>query len=96
MVKEDFYGLRLQIARIDGLKPLSPYADEFKLWQKDTEASLAVIYGGQSHQVQAFQNIMYTPLFLSCRCGDTVFSDAFHAGLEEARSLLESFAGGVK
>ncbi len=96
MVEKDLENIRTQISHIDNLKLLSPYDNEFKLWHEKTEMLIMEIFGGHSHQRQAFQSIIYTPLFLSCRCSDTVFSDAYLEGLKEAGKLLESFAGMVK
>jgi hypothetical protein len=96
MTEKDSYSLRMQISHMDHLESLSPYTDEFKDWYEKTDVLLMAIFGAQSHPRQAFQSILYTPLFLSCRCSDTVFSDAFHEGLEAARALLESLVHNMK
>lgn len=77
---------------IEDLMGLSPYSESFRRWHRDTEAVIAEVSGDRKEIRQAFQNILYTPLFLSCRGGNTVFEEAYEAGLLEARRLLASLA----
>lgn len=96
MAGKDLINIRTQISHIDNLKLLSPYDNKFKLWHDRTDILLMEIFGERSHQRQAFQSIMYTPLFLSCRCSDTVFRDAYLEGLKEAGKLLKSLVNQAK
>jgi hypothetical protein len=82
--------LRKQIDAIDGLKGRSASSGEFVRWRRSTEDTLKAIYGGDSSEVQDFNAIYYSPLFLSCRMGDEAFDEAYRNGLEEARNLLLS------
>jgi hypothetical protein len=80
---------------IEDLEGLSPYSEAFRRWHRDTEAVITEVGGDRKEILQAFQNILYTPLFLSCRCGDTVFDEAYASGLKEARRLLNLLADGL-
>jgi len=44
---------------------------------------------GNGRELESFNAIFYTPLFLSCRMNDSTFTEAFRKGLQEARMLLE-------
>lgn len=79
-----------KIAAIDGLKGKTASAEEFVRWRRQTEDTLKALYGEASAEVQDFNAIYYSPLFLSCRMGDEAFDEAYRNGLEEARVLLLS------
>lgn len=87
---ENYLRLQSQLLRIDGLEKVSFYAPEFQAWQRQTGELMESIFGKGSHPYEAFQAVIFTPLFLSCRCSDAVFTDAYEQGLEEVRSLLIS------
>jgi len=87
---ENYTRLQAQSAHIDRLKMESFYSPDFQAWHRRTGELIESIFGRSSHFYEAFQAVLYTPLFLSCRCGDTVFTDAYEQGLEEVRSLLAS------
>ena len=74
---------------IGDLKDCSPYSEAFRQWHHDTETLIAVVC---TEHIQAFKDILYTPLFLSCRGGDTVFEEAYLEGLQAARQLLTLLA----
>lgn len=80
--------LERRIAAIEGLKGKSAVSAEFSLWRRQTEDTLKVLYGEGSSEVQDFNAIYYSPVFLTCRMGDEAFNEAFHKGLEEARDFL--------
>lgn len=80
--------LKIQIEAIAAIANLPPCSPEFRAWRKRTEETLEVLFGRDSSEVQDFNAIYYTPVFLTCRMGDEDFLEAFHRGLEEARSLL--------
>jgi hypothetical protein len=82
--------LQDQLAQIDLLVKGSFYSPDFQAWHRQTGELLEKIYGLKSSPYEMFQAILFTPLFLSCRCSDTVFTDAYEQGLEEVRSLLAS------
>ena len=87
MMKE----LERQIDAIEGLKGRSSSASpEFAEWRKETEALLMNIFGADSPEVQDFNAIYFTPVFLSCRMSDEAFDEAFVKGLEETRAYLQS------
>ncbi|HOI74096.1 MAG TPA: hypothetical protein PLO63_08115 [Syntrophales bacterium] len=82
------------IRAIEGLQPFSPYADAFREWHAATEQLLAVAWGENGRPVEDFRSILYTPLFLSCRCGDTAFDEAYREGLQQAEKLLRGLLEG--
>lgn len=82
--------LKDRIAGIDKLRDVSFYSPAFQAWRRETEDLLVRMFGADSSPIEDFQAILFTPLFLSCRCGDTVFTEAYEKGLEEAGSLLSS------
>ena len=63
-------------------------SQEFNLWRKETEETLTTLFGEDSAEVREFNDIYYTPVFLTCRMGDEAFDEAFRNGLEEARGFL--------
>jgi hypothetical protein len=82
--------LKIQIAAIEKLGHASSASPEFIMWRKETEALLKRIFGEDSVEVQDFNAIYYTPVFLTCRMGDEAFDEAYRNGLEEARVFLLS------
>jgi hypothetical protein len=86
----DYARLQDQLAQIDGVRKVSFYSPDFQTWHRRTGELIESIFGKNSNPYEAFQAVLFTPLFLSCRCGDTVFTEAYEQGLEEARSLLAS------
>ena len=82
--------LRKQIDAIEGLKGKSAASGEFVRWRRQTEDALKALYGKESDEVQDFNAIYYSPVFLTCRMGDEAFDEAYRNGLEEARNLLLS------
>ena len=87
--------LKKQADAIDGLKGKSSASPQFIAWRKDTEELLKNNFGEASAEVQDFNAIYYSPLFLSCRMGDEAFGEAYRNGLEEARRLLLSMPGKI-
>ena len=79
-----------RIKAIDGLSGTSSVSGDFVRWRRQTEATLKALYGEDSAEVQAFNAIYFTPVFLSCRMGDGAFDEAYRKGLEEARDFLLS------
>jgi uncharacterized membrane protein YkvA (DUF1232 family) len=86
--------LKDRIRTIDSLRPLSPYAEEFREWRAAVERLLAERWGESGRPVEDFRAILFTRLFLSCRAGDATFDEAYREGLREAEKLLRSLAGG--
>jgi hypothetical protein len=82
------------IRRIEGLRSLSPYAAAFREWHASVECLLAGVWGQNGRPAEDFRAILYTPLFLSCRSGDTAFDEAYREGLREAATLLRGLAEG--
>jgi hypothetical protein len=80
--------LQIQLDAIEGLKGKSAVSAEFSMWRRQAEDTLKVLYGEGSSEVQEFNAIYYTPVFLTCRMGDEAFDEAFRNGLEEARNFL--------
>jgi hypothetical protein len=80
--------LELQIGAIEGLMGKSVTSAEFFGWRVQTEETLKVLFGENSAEVQEFNAIYYTPVFLTCCMGDEAFDEAFRSGLAEARLLL--------
>jgi len=78
------------IAAVEGLKGESVQSAEFSVWRRQTEETLKALFGADSAEVQEFNVIYYTPVFLTCRMGDEAFDEAFRCGLEEARVFLLS------
>ncbi|NPV06176.1 MAG: hypothetical protein HPY67_15790 [Syntrophaceae bacterium] len=82
--------LEEQIRAIDGLAGTSSVSGEFVRWRGQTEGVLKALCGENSSEVQAFNAIYFTPVFLTCRMGDEAFDEAYRNGLEEARAFLLS------
>jgi hypothetical protein len=82
--------LKGQIAVIGALKRKSAASGEFVNWRKETEEILKALFGEDSAEVQDFNSIYFTPVFLTCRMGDEAFDEAYRNGLEEARVFLLS------
>ena len=80
--------IKFQLDAIDELCGKSAASGEFGEWRKKTEETLKVLFGKDSAEVQEFNAIYYTPVFLTCRMGDEAFDEAFRNGLEEARDFL--------
>ncbi|MEI6315475.1 MAG: hypothetical protein WCO89_11435 [Syntrophus sp. (in: bacteria)] len=87
----DYARLQAQLARIDGMRKLSFYSPGFQTWHRQTGELIENIFGKNSPCYEAYQAIIFTPLFLSCRCSDTIFTEAYEQGLEEIRSLFASY-----
>lgn len=82
--------LERQIAAIGALKGKSAASGECGQWRRQTEDILKAFFGENSAEVQEFNAIYYTPVFLTCCMGDEAFDEAFRCGLAEARLLLLS------
>jgi len=85
-----------QITAIGALKGRSAVSTEFAGWRKRTEETLKALFGKNSAEVQEFNTIYYTPVFLTCRMGDEAFDEAFRCGLEEARVFLLSLTEKIR
>ncbi len=75
---------------MEGLNEKSAVSAEFSTWRVQTEETLKALFGDNSAEVQEFNAIYYTPIFLTCCMGDEAFDEAFRGGLAEARLLLLS------
>lgn len=64
------------------------YHEAFRCWYERTDTALTAVFGPSSAPVENFRTILFTPLFLTCRCDDTLFAEAYEKGLQEADSLL--------
>ncbi len=76
-----------KINEIGGLTALGPCSPQFNSWRKATEGLIMNAFG-EGAELEDFNAIFYTPLFLSCRMKDAVFKEAYIKGLDEARLLL--------
>ena len=81
---------------MEGLNEKSAASVEFAEWRKRTEETLKALFGENSAEVQDFNAIYYTPVFLTCCMGDEAFDEAFRGGLAEARLLLLSLLEKIK
>ncbi len=88
--------VKRQIDAMDGLHGKSAASGEFGRWRKQTEETLKALFGEHSTEVQDFNTIYYTPVFLACRMGDEAFDEAFRNGLEEARAFLLSLMDKIR
>jgi hypothetical protein len=79
-----------QIVAMEGLNEKSAVSAEFSTWRVQTEEALNALFGKDSAEVQEFNAIYYTPVFLTCCMGDEAFDEAFRSGLAEARLFLLS------
>ena len=82
--------IKFQLNAIDELCGKSAESGEFGQWRMQTENILKALFGENSAEVQDFNAIYYTPVFLTCCMGDEAFDEAFRGGLAEARLLLLS------
>ena len=80
--------LQPQIDAIEKLGKASSASQEFMTWRRETEDVLKELFGEEAVEVQEFNAIYYTPVFLTCRMGDEAFEEAYRDGLEEARAFL--------
>jgi hypothetical protein len=85
-----------QIVAMEALNEKSAVSAEFSTWRVQTEEALNALFGEDSAEVQEFNAIYYTPVFLTCRMGDEAFDEAFRCGLEEARVLLLSLTEKIR
>ncbi len=85
-----FEKLKEQTEAIDGMKGKTVASAEFIQWRRQTEETIKSQFGEESSEVQDFNSIYYSPVFLTCRMGDEAFDEAYRNGLEEARNLLLS------
>jgi len=81
-----------KMTEIDGLAALQPCSPQFNSWRRLTEDLIRSRFG-DGKELESFNAIFYSPLFLSCRMGDAVFAEAYRKGLEEARALLSKLTG---
>ena len=88
--------LERQIVAIGELKGKSAVSVDFSMWRRQTENILKALFGENSAEVQDFNAIYYTPVFLTCCMGDEAFDEAFRGGLAEARLLLLSLLEKIK
>ncbi len=83
-----------KIKEIDHLVPLQPCSPHFNSWRQSTEDLIRSGFG-EGRELESFNAIFYTPLFLSCRMNDAAFAEAYRKGLEEARALLSRLTGAL-
>jgi hypothetical protein len=88
--------LKRQQEEIEGLGQGSSSSREFSSWRQETEKTLKALFGKDSAEVQEFNAIYYTPVFLTCRMGDEAFEEAYRNGLEEARVFLLSLMDRIR
>jgi hypothetical protein len=88
--------IEFQIDAIDGLRGKTAVSGEFGEWRKRTEETLRDLFGEDSVEVQGFNAIFFTPVFLTCRMGDEAFDEAFRGGLAEARLFLQSLVEKIR
>jgi sigma54-dependent transcription regulator len=81
---------------IERLKQSSSGSREFTVWRRETEETLKNLFGEDAAEVQEFNTIYYSPVFLTCRMGDEAFEEAYRNGLEEARGFLLSLMEKVR
>jgi hypothetical protein len=89
-VPDDLSRLLTQEMVLEGLRGCSSTSREFTEWRKETEKTLKNLFGEDAAEVQEFNTIYYSPVFLTCRMGDEAFEEAYRNGLEEARVFLLS------
>jgi hypothetical protein len=94
--KNDLSRLEKNEKGLEGLAQCSSTSREFTAWRQETEKTLRALFGKDSAEVQEFNTIYYTPIFLTCRMGDEAFEEAYRNGLEEARIFLLSLMGRIK
>ena len=80
--------LERSLREIENLRKASPYDEAFRRWREETEGVLSRLFGAASPLLEHFRGILFTPLFLTCRCDDRLFSEAYENGLREARDLV--------
>ncbi len=87
---DDLSRLLRQAKVLEGLNRCSSTSREFAEWRKETEETLKSLFGEDAAEVQEFNTIYYSPVFLTCRMDDEAFEEAYRNGLEEARVFLLS------
>ncbi len=90
MIKEKFRkNLSSKIEEIESLAALQSCSPQFNSWRKSTEDLILQMFG-DGEELDSFNSIFYSPVFLSCCMDDSAFTEAFQQGLGEARRVLES------
>jgi hypothetical protein len=79
-----------QREQIAALKQHERYSDAHKKWLRDTEVALEHIFGKDSRHKSDFAAISYSLSIFTTSTPDCEFVRAYHRGLDEANSILES------
>lgn len=91
------------MGEIDDVKNQPAFSQEFNRWKRDTEVAVRHVFGEHSRHVQEFNDVRYHNPNRTLKVGNSLFGHAprsqneltkttsfFIAGLETARSLLQS------
>ncbi|MGB3491139.1 MAG: hypothetical protein WBA57_00315 [Elainellaceae cyanobacterium] len=83
--------LHQQIAAIPELKKKVRFSPEFKKWQRDTQVLIQKIFGEGNQHTKDFDNIRFSVVVASNRTHDSAREKAYQDGLDDAKSILQSF-----
>ena len=83
--------LQRQLDSIDELRRTPRRDPAFEKWHRDTEVAIERIFGDGTRHLKDFTGIHYHLMASSTGTPDSAFERACQAGLEQARSVLQSF-----
>lgn len=82
--------------RANALPNLPVGNQEFKKWHRDTEITIANIFGEGTRHTADFTNINYSLTIFSLDTPDSFFHEAYCIGIRNAITVLESFIDEIK
>jgi hypothetical protein len=88
--------LRRQLDSIDELRRTPRRDPAFKKWHRDTEVAIERIFAEGTRHLKDFTGIRYSLMAFSSGTPDSEFERAYQAGLEQARSILQSFIDEIR
>ena len=83
--------LKKQIQEISEVRTQQSFSSAFKKWERDTEIAIEKIFGDNARHIKDFKNIHYSLSIVTSSTTDYAFEKAFLKGLEDAKSILQSF-----
>jgi hypothetical protein len=83
--------LQQQIEEIPKLKQQVSFSPYFKKWRRDTQVLIQKIFGEGTRHTKDFDNINFSLVVVSNRTPNSAFQEAYQDGLDDAKSILQSF-----
>jgi hypothetical protein len=83
--------LHQQIEVIPKLKKQVSFSPEFTKWRRDTQVLIQKIFGEGTRHTKDFDNINFSLVVLSNRTPNSAIQEAYEDGLDDAKSIIQSF-----